>query len=85
VVLYLTTDVDSVLNNVDRANFVLYKYVKLNGSYQLWIRAGCLAFRGEVTEDKLKKILEELEKMKKLGKNVIEFEQVISEDLFFIG
>ena len=86
MVLFVLRDLEDLIENMDYAKIVLYKIVDISKdrSY-VWLRAGCLAFRGEVRRDVVEKVKNKLEDMKKLGKNVIEFEEVIRDDQFYLG
>jgi len=84
MVLYVLKSVEDLIDNLDYAKFILYKYIELSSDkYYLWIRAGCLAFKGEVDKETFSKISSKLSDLKKLGKNVIEFSEVVAEDVFY--
>jgi len=84
MVIYVLRDVNDLIDNMDYAKYILYKYVELGKErFFLWLRAGCLAYRGEVSAETIEKVKNKLEEMKRLGKNVIEFQDVISDDQFY--
>ncbi len=85
MVLYVLKDIEDLLDNMDYAKFILYKIVELNGKSYVWIRAGCLAFKGEVSKETAEKLKNKIEAMKRLGKNIIEFDTVIRDDQFYVG
>jgi len=84
MVLYILRNINDLIDNLEFAKIILYKHVELErDKYQIWMRAGCLAYRGEVNRETFEKIQNRLNELRKLGKNVIEFREIIDENSFY--